>query len=100
MVDTYARQKYKEEAIEAPILKTEKIPPAIPSSYVSPGAIAHIMVQKFVRVSPLYRQELNRSSIQLSRQTMSNWLLRAADDWLTPIYNEVRLRLVKADVQV
>ncbi len=97
---TYACQKCKTDAIETPILKTEKIPPVIPGSYASPEAIAHIMVQKFVMASPLYRQEqeLNRSGIQLSRQTMSNWLLRVADDWMTPIYNEMRQRLVKEDV--
>jgi transposase len=39
--------------------------------------------------SPLYRQEqeLNRSGIMLSRQTMSNWLIRVAEDWLEPIYD-------------
>ena len=26
---------------------------------------------------------------------MSNWILRAADDWLTPIYEEMKKRLVK-----
>lgn len=58
------------------------------------------MVQKFVMASPLYRQEqeLNRSGIQLSRQTMSNWILRAADDWLTPIYEEMKKRLVKEKI--
>ena len=63
-------------------------------------SIAHIMVQKFVMASPLYRQEqeLNRSGIQLSRQTMSNWILRAADDWLTPIYEEMKKRLVKEQI--
>lgn len=60
-------------------------------------AIAHIMVQKFVMASPLYRQEqeLNRSGIQLSRQTMSNWILRASDDWLMPVYEEMHRRLVR-----
>ena len=97
---TYACQKCKVEAIETPILKTEKVPPVISGSFASPEAIAHIMVQKFVMASPLYRQEqeLNRSGIQLSRQTMSNWLLRASDDWLTPIYEEMKKRLVKEKV--
>ena len=97
---TYACQKCKAEAIETPVLKTEKIPPVISGSYASLEAIAHIMVQKFVMASPLYRQEqeLNRSGIQLSRQTMSNWLLRVSDDWLMPIYNEMRQRLVKEEV--
>lgn len=60
------------------------------------------MVQKFVMASPLYRQEqeqeLNRSGIQLSRQTMSNWILRASDDWLMPVYEEMHRRLVREDV--
>ena len=97
---TYACQKCKIEAIETPILKTEKVPPVISGSYASPEAIAHIMVQKFVMASPLYRQEqeLNRAGIQLSRQTMSNWILRASDDWLTPVYEELHRRLVKETV--
>ena len=97
---TYACRKCSVEATETPILKTERIPPVISGSYASPEAIAHIMVQKFVMASPLYRQEqeLNRSGIQLSRQTMSNWILRAADDWLTPIYEEMKKRLVKEKV--
>ena len=97
---TYACRKCSIEATETPILKTERIPPVISGSYASPEAIAHIMVQKFVMASPLYRQEqeLNRSGIQLSRQTMSNWILRAADDWLTPIYEEMKKRLVKEQI--
>ena len=62
----------------------------------SPEAIAHIMAQKFAMASPLYRQEQewNRSGIQFSRQTMSNWILRASDDWLRPVYEEMHRRLV------
>ena len=71
---TYACQKCRIEMFETP--------PLISGSYVSPEIIAHIMVQKFVVASPLYQQEqgLNRSDIQLSQQTMSNWILRASDD--------------------
>ena len=57
---TYACQRCKAEAIETPILKTEKAPPVISGSFASPETIAHIMVQKFVMASPLYRQERKR----------------------------------------
>ena len=69
----------------------------ISGSYVSPEIIAHIMVQKFVVASPLYQQEqgLNRSDTQLSQQTMSNWILRASDDQLAPIYVKMNRWLVK-----
>ena len=53
------------------------------------------MVQKFVMYVPLYRQEQewNRAGVRLSRQTMSNWVLRVAEDWLKPVYEELHRRL-------
>ena len=58
------------------------------------------MVQKFVMGSPLYRQEqeLKRQGIPLSRQTMSNWILRAAADYLTPVYNALHQELLRREV--
>ena len=72
----------------------------IPDSFASPEAIAHIMTQKFVIASPLYRQEQEwtRQGLKLSRQTMSNWVLRAADDYLLPVYKELHRQLVKREV--
>ena len=72
----------------------------IPGSYASPEAIAHIMVQKFVMGSPLYRQEQewSRAGVKLSRQTMSNWILRAAEDWLRPVYDQLHRELVGREV--
>lgn len=51
------------------------------------------MTQKFVMGSPLYRQEqeLNRQGIPLSRQTISNWMLRASKDYLSPVYEQLHL---------
>ena len=34
----------------------------------------------------------------LHRQTMSNWVLRAAEDHLLPVYEELRRQLVKREV--
>ena len=97
---TYACKRCKEENIETPVVKTEKDAPVISGSYASAEAIAHIMVQKFVMGSPLYRQEQewNRQGVKLSRQTMSNWILRAAEDWLKPVYEELHRKLVQGDV--
>ena len=97
---TYACKVCKEENIETPVVKTEKVVPVISGSYASAEAIAHIMVQKFVMGSPLYRQEQewNRQGVKLSRQTMSNWILRAAEDWLKPVYEELHRKLVQHEV--
>ncbi|XWX59923.1 IS66 family transposase [Desulfitobacterium sp. AusDCA] len=96
----YACQTCKTEALETPVLKTQKDKPVISGSFASPEAIAHIMTQKFVMGSPLYRQEqeLNRSGVMLSRQTMSSWILRASEDWLKPVYEELHRQLVLRSV--
>ena len=65
--------------------------PTIPGSFASPEAVAHIANQKFVMGVPLYRQEQEwqRQGILLSRQTMSNWLIKAVRDWLEPLYGHM-----------
>ena len=52
---TYACKRCERENIKTPIRKTTRTAPVIPGSYASPEAIAHIMVQKYVMGSPLYR---------------------------------------------
>ena len=93
---TYACQTCKNEAEHTPVVKAAKAPAVIPGSFASPEAIAQIMTQKFVMGSPLYRQEqeLERMGVHLSRQTMSNWILRAAQDWLKPVYECLHRELV------
>jgi len=97
---TYACKACKTETDEALIVKTPKEPTVLPGSFASPEAIAHIMTQKFVMYNPLYRQEqeMNRGGLKLSRQTMSNWILRAADDWLKPIYEQLHRQLLQRKV--
>ena len=83
-----------------PITKTPKEPALIPGSYASAEAVAQIAVQKFVMGVPLYRQEQawERQNVLLSRQTMSNWLLRCTEDWLSPVYEELHKRLLAHDL--
>ena len=88
---TYACQTCNKEDIETPVVKTPHEKSIIPGSFATPEVIAHIMTQKFVMGSPLYRQEqeINRKGIHLSRQTMSNWILRATEDYLRPVYEQL-----------
>ena len=100
---TYACKRCSEsadEGCETPVVKAPREKNIIPGSFATPEAIAHIMTQKFVMGSPLYRQEqeINRQGIQLSRQTMSNWILKATEDYLTPVYKQLHKELLKRDV--
>ena len=83
-----------------PMIKADMPEPVIKGGFASPEAIAHIATQKFMMASPLYRQEQEwkQNGIWLSRQTMSNWLIKASEDWLEPIYEEMKRRLCKHDV--
>jgi len=57
-------------------------PPAqlIPKSMVTEGLLAHIVVSKFADALPLYRQQkiFARLGVDLSRATMANWAIGAA----------------------
>jgi len=84
----YACRDCEKDSYGVPIVKAPIDEPVIKGSFASPEAIAHIMAQKFEMGSPLYRQEQEwgRNGIMLSRQTMSNWLINAAESWLEPVY--------------
>jgi len=93
---TYACRRCEKHGDRVPITKAPMPFPVIKGSFASPEAIAHIAYEKFVMGSPLYRQERNWESrgIALSRQTMSNWLIRATEDWLSPVYDVLKAKLL------
>ena len=85
----YACRNCEKDECGVPIIKSPTVNPVIKGGFASPEAVAHIATQKYVMGVPLYRQEQewNRYGINLSRQTMSNWLIKATFDWLEPIYD-------------
>ncbi|MDL2254516.1 IS66 family transposase, partial [Ruminococcaceae bacterium OttesenSCG-928-I18] len=96
----YACRECERDSCGVPILKAPVDEPVIKGSFASPEAVAHIMAQKFVMGVPLYRQERywTRRGVMLSRQTMSNWLLRASRDWLEPIWDALHEVLLNREV--
>ena len=97
---TYSCRHCEKHNEHVPMIKTSMPAPAIKGSFASPEAIAHIAYEKFVMGSPLYRQEQDweRKGIPLSRQTMANWLIRATNDWLMPIYDYLKELLLEHQV--
>ena len=96
----YACRDCEQNGVAVPVVKAPMPEPVIKGSFAAPESIAHIMTQKFVMGVPLYRQEQEwkRHGILLSRQTMSNWLLKASEDWLEPIYDALKERLLAHDI--
>jgi transposase len=96
---TYACENCEKKDVSTPVVKTPMEPALVPGGFASAEAVAHVMTQKYVMGVPLYRQEQdwNRRGVMLSRQTMANWLIRCANDWLTPVYDVLHEGLVKHD---
>ena len=102
VVTEYVRNTYSCRACEkssgdkpVPVIKAELPPQLIKGSMCAPETAAHLIVQKCVMGSPLYRQEQEwkRLGIPITRQTMANWLIRCSEDYLEPIYDELHRRL-------
>jgi len=73
--------------------------PLIKGSMATPSAVSHIMTQKYMNAVPLYRQEkyLKTLGVRLSRQTMSNWIIRSSE-YLEPLYNRFKEILLNQNI--
>ena len=97
-------QKYKCPECEKKNDKTDVIKAEIPKRPIpyglaSPSAIAYVMTQKYQMGAPLYRieQYLNSKGIELSRNTLANWVILAAKklkpvkEFLNKLFNLLRV---------
>ena len=96
----YSCRECEKWACGTPIVKAAVSEPVIKGSIASPSTVAYIMSQKYVNAMPLYRQEqeFERLGIEISRQTMANWVIRCATDWLEPLYNAMKEILIQHQV--
>jgi len=87
--------KYACRACENGIISAPKPAQPIPRSFASASLLAYIIVAKFMDSLPLYRQEtiFKRLSIDLSRATLSNWVLKSAE-LLAPFYDRLHQLLI------
>ena len=93
----YGCRPCEQKETETPILKTPMPRPAFPGSLASASMVANVMTKKYVDALPLYRQEQQfaREGLNLSRQTLANWVIRGADEWLTPVYDRLHEKLLE-----
>ncbi|MCL6479641.1 MAG: IS66 family transposase [Peptococcaceae bacterium] len=96
----YSCRRCEKEEISTPVITAPMPAPVLPGSMASPSSLAYIMTQKYVESMPLYRQEqqLARLGIELSRQTMANWIIQGTEKWLEPIYKIMHDYLLKQKI--
>ena len=98
--NVYSCRECEREALTASI-KTAPMPrPVYPGSLASPSLLAEVLHQKFTEGLPLYRQEQEwaRLGVPLSRQTLANWVVYAAHEWLQPLYAQLQIALRLRDI--
>ncbi|MEH6386002.1 MAG: IS66 family transposase [Colwellia sp.] len=91
----YSCRQCERNGIES-VVKTALMPTTpIPKSIATPSLISQIISCKYQFGLPLYRQETIFSDIgiELSRQTMSSWMLRSAQ-LLEPLYMRLKEHLL------
>ena len=96
----YACRHCERHEIKTPIMTAPMPKPVYPGSLASPSAMAHVMCQKYVDGLPLHRQEQQfaRLGYTLSRQTMANWMMYGAEQWLMPVVSEMKRYLLKQEI--
>lgn len=81
---------------ETGVRKT-KSQPLLQHSMASPSSVAWTMYQKYVNHLPLYRQSKDWSNLglEISRDTLSSWIIKTADEYLKPVVDQLRTHLLK-----
>ena len=81
-------------------IKTAPLPPSpIPKGIATASLLSQIISAKYQYGLPLYRQEtmFKELGIELSRKTMSDWMMRSSD-LLEPLYQQLKQHLLKQHV--
>lgn len=97
VVNRYVTKVYAcrncEKNNEATIVKALGAPlPVIEKSVASASLIADILSRKYVEAVPFYRQEqtMKARNIPVSRNNMCNWAIKVANDYFSPLVNQMK----------
>ena len=93
----YACKTCQKNNGETTVIKAEAPSPLISGSLASPSLAAHIAVQKYSNGMPLYRLEKGfiYDGVNISRQTMSNWVIKCSEMYLYGIYQKLKNNLLQ-----
>ena len=83
-----------------PVITAQMPKRTLPGSIASAATIAYVMIQKYLFGVTLYRQETywKQIDIEISRQTMANWLILASTRWLSIIFERMHQLLLRRDI--
>ncbi len=98
--NTYLDRILDLETGKTVIYKPTVSSPLFEKSYASASIVADILAHKYVDAMPLYRLEqmYKREGVELTRATMANWVISAAEKYFQPLYICMHDELLRANV--
>lgn len=92
----YACRACQRDAEHTPIIRADSPSPLFSGSLASASLLAQVISDKYLYHLPLYRQEaaFKADGLSLTRQILSNWVVKVSEEWLFAIYDRMRKRLV------
>ncbi|MGB9133683.1 MAG: IS66 family transposase [Methanosarcina sp.] len=77
--------------------RAEKEPTLLRGSIATPSIVAAIINAKYVNGMPIARleKEFERNDVYLSRQTMSNWVIRCSEEYFSLLYDCLKVHLLQ-----
>ena len=87
-IHTYACEPCGKVGDHTPMITAEAPAPLIGGSLATPSLVSYLMTQKYQNGLPLYRIEkgFRFDGVNISRQTMANWIITCAGCYLLSIY--------------
>ena len=93
----YSCRECEKTGERTPIITAPMPEPVISGSFVSPSLLAYLMYQKYCAALPLDRQEkiFAHFGIEISKQSMSNWIIKGSELWLEPFFERLKREILK-----
>lgn len=97
---SYACRNCEKNDIEGKVVKADAKEGLFRNSIASASLVSDIITKKYQQGQPLYRQEqaLRLQGLRLSRQSMANWVVKSAHEYLKPLYELMHEEILKRTV--
>lgn len=82
------------------IIKADHPKEMLNGSIATPSIVSAVIHGKYTNAVPLYRQEQEfaRNDVNISRQTMANWVITSAERYISLVYDRIKEELLNSPV--
>ena len=100
MVDEHHVHVYASKTNDGRIIRAERPADLFRNSLATPSILSMVTVSKFANHMPTERQsrEMAQSGVNLGTNTLSNWLIKGSDMYLSLIYDELHKKLFDSHI--